>query len=148
MIPKTSPTNLPHGSRRTVLVALPHRPSPEPATVEQVLLSAARTIARVGLHRGNYVLDALGHQALDVPLYVRPMSVVGAIRYAATGSPQRNSSLADQAVNFLALSIDGGPVWSDLLSLELHVEDWSDGVTAVEAVAFLELAATAPERAA
>lgn len=117
-------------------------------TVEQVLLSAARTIARVGLHRGDYVLDAFGHQALDVPLYVRPMSVVGAIRHAATGSPQRTSSLADQAVNFLALSIDGGPVWTDLLSLERHVEDWSDGVTAVEAVVFLELAATAPERAA
>ncbi|MFD9569930.1 hypothetical protein ACFWBI_08810 [Streptomyces sp. NPDC059982] len=143
-----SPTSLPHGSRRTVLVILPHRPRPEPTTVEQVLLSAARTIARVGLHHGDYVLDVLGHQALDVPLYVRPMSVVGAIRYAATGSPQRTSSLADQAVNFLALSLDGGPVRTDLLSLELHVEDWSDGVTPAEAVAFLELAATAPERAA
>ncbi|MFI8278567.1 hypothetical protein ACIGBH_27575 [Streptomyces sp. NPDC085929] len=142
------PTDLPPGARRTVLVALPHRPSPEPTTVEQVLLSAARTIARVGLHHEDYVLDALDHRALEVPLYSRPMSVVGAIRYAATGSPQRTSSLSDQAVGFLALSIDGGPVWMDLLSLELHVEDWSDEVTAAEAVAFLELAATAPERAA
>ncbi|MFE3762316.1 hypothetical protein ACFXPI_11185 [Streptomyces sp. NPDC059104] len=145
---KPSPSSLPHGSRRTVLVALPHRPSPEATTVEQVLLSAARTIARVGLHRRDYVVDALRHQALEVPLYVRPMTVVDAIRFAATGSPQRTSSLADQAVGFLALSIDGGPAWTDLLSLELHVENWADGVTAAEAVAFLELAATAPERAA
>ncbi|MFJ8163858.1 hypothetical protein ACIRBY_23425 [Streptomyces sp. NPDC096136] len=148
MIRKPSPTDLPHGARRTVLVALPHRPSPEPTTVEQVLLSAARTIARVGLHHEDYVADALDHRALEVPLYSRPMSVVGAIRYAATGSPQRMSTLADQAVGFLALSIDGGPVWRDLLSLELHVEEWSDGVDMAGAVAFLELVATAPERAA
>lgn len=142
-----SPTDLLHGSRRTVLVALPVRPTAQ-RSVEDVLLAAARVIARVGLHRGNYVKDALGHEGLDVPMYVRPMSVVGAIRYAATGSPQRTSCLADMAVGFLALSIDDGPVWTDPFSLERHVDDWSDGVDKVSAVAFLELAATAPERAA
>lgn len=147
MIPKTSPTSLPHGSRRTVLVALPVRPT-APTTVEGTLLAAARVIARVGLHRGDYVLDALGRDGVDVPMYVRPMSVVGAIRFAATGSPQRTSCLADMAVGFLALSIDGGPVWRDPFSLERHVDEWSDGVTAVEAVAVLELSATAPERVA
>lgn len=81
-------------------------------------------------------------------MYVRPMSVVGAIRYAATGSPQRSSTLADMAIGFLALSLDGGPVWTDPFSLEMHVDEWSDGVDKVSAVAFLELAATAPERAA
>ncbi|MCX4540456.1 hypothetical protein [Streptomyces sp. NBC_01565] len=144
----TQPTDLLDGGRRTILVALPTRPTDAPTTVEQVLLSAARVIARVGLHRGDYVLDALGHQALDVPLYVRPMSVVGAIRFAATGSPQRTSTLAEMAVGFLALSLKDGPVWTDPFSLERHVDDWSDDVTAVEAVEFLELVATAPERAA
>ncbi|MFD3717213.1 hypothetical protein [Streptomyces sp. NPDC058674] len=144
---KPNPTDLPHGSRRTIRVALPVRPA-APTTVEGVLLAAARVIARVGLHHGDYVLDALGHNDLDVPLCVRPMSVVGAIRAAATGSPQRTSSLADQAVNFLALSLDDGPVWRDVLSLERHVDDWSDGVTAVEAVALLELVATSPAEVA
>ncbi|AZM91476.1 hypothetical protein [Streptomyces sp. W1SF4] len=144
---KPSPTSLPTGGRRTVLVALPPRPT-APDTVEEVLLAAARVIARLGIHHGDYVLDALGLDGLDVPLYMRPMSVVGAIRYAATGNPQRSSLLADQAVNFLALSIDGGPVRPDLLSLERHVEDWSDGVDQVGAVALLEWVATAPERAA
>lgn len=144
-----SPTDPSHGSRRTVLVALPHRPFPEPTTVEQVLLSSARVIARVGLHHDDYVLDALGHDGLDVPLYVRPMSVVGAIRYAATGSPQRTSQLADQTVSFLALSLEDGPVRTDLLSLERHVEDWQATLSQSEAVALLEQVATAPaERAA
>ncbi|MFG2978820.1 hypothetical protein ACGFYY_38265 [Streptomyces sp. NPDC048331] len=144
---KPSPTDLLDGARRTVLVALPVRPTP-PATVESTILAAARVIARVGLHHGDYVLDALGRDGLDVPMYVRPMSVVGAIRHAATGSPQKTNCVADMAIGFLALSIDGGPAWTDPFSLEAHVDDWSDGVTAAEAVAFLELAATAPERAA
>ncbi|MDQ3030509.1 MAG: hypothetical protein M3R09_10900 [Actinomycetota bacterium] len=148
MIYQSSPTNLPHGSRRTIRVALPVRPS-APTSVEGTLLAAARVIARVGLHHGDYVLDALDHDGLDVPMYVRPMSVVGAIRYAATGSPQRSSTLADQTVNFLAFSLDDGPVRADLLSLERHVDDWSDGVDKAEAVALLELVATSPaERAA
>ncbi|MFJ9644975.1 hypothetical protein [Streptomyces sp. NPDC101206] len=146
MYDKPSPTDLPTGARRTVLVALPHKPEPAPTTVEQVLLGAARTIARVGLHHGDYVRGALSHAELEVPLYVRPMSVVGAIRHAATGSPQRASQLADMAVSFLALSLADGPTWTDLLSLEAHVEDWSDGLSAVEVVAVLEQVATAPER--
>jgi hypothetical protein len=147
---QSSPTDLPTGFRRTVLVAFPARPTAPsaPTTVEGVLLSAARVIARVGLHHGDYVLDALGRDGVDVPMFVRPMSVVGAIRYAATGDPQRSSTLADQAVGFLALSIDGGPVWTDIFSLERHVEDWSDTTDKATAVAVLESVATAPERAA
>lgn len=144
---QSSPTDLPNGFRRTVLIALPVRPT-QPATVESTLLAAARVIARVGLHRGDYVKDALGRDDINVPLYQRPMSVVGAIRFAATGSPQRSSCIADMAIGFLALSIDGGPVWTDPFSLEQHVDDWSDEVSVADAVAFLELAATAPERAA
>ncbi|MFF4369682.1 hypothetical protein [Streptomyces sp. NPDC001594] len=144
---QSSPTDLPTGFRRTVLVALPIRPS-GPDTVEGVLLAAARVIARVGLHHGDYVLDALGRDGVDVPLFIRPMSVVGAIRYAATGSPQHTSTLADMAVNFLALSLDGGPVWRDWRSLEQHVDDWSDTVDKATAVGVLESVATAPERAA
>ncbi|MFF4576874.1 hypothetical protein ACFY15_00455 [Streptomyces sp. NPDC001373] len=147
MIHHPSPTDLPHGARRTVLVALPIRPT-VPDTVEGVLLAAARVIARVGLHHGDYVLDALGRDGLDVPMFIRPMSVVGAIRYAATGSPHGMSTLADMAVNFLALSLDRGPVWRDWRSLEQHVDDWSDTVDKAAAVAVLESVATTPERAA
>ena len=140
-----SPTRLLDGSLRTVLIALP---SPAP-TVESVLLAAASVIQARGLHHGDYVKDPFNwNTEAAFPTCLRPMSVVGAIRYAATGDPQRSSQLADMAVSFLALSIDGGPVWTDLLSLERHVEKWSDEVTAAEAVAVLERVATAPERAA
>lgn len=141
------PTDLPRGDRRTVRVVGITIPQARPGTVESVLLAAARVIARNGVHR-DYVEDPFNRRHPEVPMFVRPMSVVGAIRYAATGDPQKTSQLADTAVNFLALSIDGGPVWTDLLSLECHVEDWSDGLSAAEVVAALELTATAPERAA
>ncbi len=141
-----SPTRLLDGSLRTVLIALP---SPAPATVESVLLAAASVIQARGLHHGDYVADPFNwNTESGFPTCLRRMSTVGAIRYAATGDPQRSSQLADMAVNFLALSIDGGPVWTDWRSLERHVEDWSDELSAAEVVAFLELAATAPERAA
>ncbi|MCB5168055.1 hypothetical protein LG634_24910 [Streptomyces bambusae] len=146
---QTSPTDTPRGDRRTVRVILPARPAdPVPATVEDVLLGAARVIARLGLYHDDYVQGALSLGDLETPLFVRPMSVVGALRFVTTGSPQRTCQLADQAMCYLALSIDGGPYRQDLLSMEAHVEDWADSVDAPAAVAFLELAATAPERAA
>ncbi|MFE3578772.1 DUF6197 family protein [Streptomyces vinaceus] len=143
------PTDLPRADRRTVRVVGVTIPQARPGTVEAVLLAAASAIQTRGLHRGDYVKDPFNwNTESEFPTYLRPMSAVGAIRYAATGDPQKTSQLADMAVSFLALSIDGGPIWTDLLSLERHVEDWSDELSAVEVVAFLELAATAPERAA
>ncbi|MEV6569989.1 hypothetical protein [Streptomyces sp. NPDC051577] len=146
---KPTVTGLPGQSGIThhIKVPLPVRPT---LSVESVLLLAASAISVRGLHHGDYVADPFNWQTeQSFPTALRPMSVVGAIRYAATGDPQRSSQLADMAMNVLALSLDGGPVWTDLLSLERHVEDWSDGLTAVEAVAGLERVATSPvERAA
>ena len=143
------PTDLPPGDRRTVRVVGITIPQARPGTVESVLLAAACAIQARGLHHGDYVKDPFNwNTEPEFPTCLRPMSAVGAIRYAATGDPQKTSQLADMAVSFLALSLDGGPVWTDLLSLERHVEDWSDGLSAAEVVAALELTATAPERAA
>lgn len=143
------PTDPPRGDRRTVRVILPMLPLvPATATVEDVLRAAAGALQSRGLHHGDYVAGALDNFEDAFPKCLRPMSVVGAIRYAATGNPQRTSQLADQAVGFLALSLDGGPDRLDLLSLESHVEAWSDDATTDAVVAFLELAATAPECAA
>ncbi|WP_369778878.1 hypothetical protein [Streptomyces sp. R33] len=143
------PTDLPRGDRHTVRVVGITIPQARPGTVEAVLLAAASVIQVRGLHHGDYVADPFNwNTETGFPACLRPMSAVGAIRYAATGSPQATSQLADTAVHFLALSLDGGPVWTDPFSLERHVEDWSDGLSAAEVVAALELTATAPERAA
>lgn len=142
----TSPTNIPTGDRRTALVILaPARPS----TVPAVLLAAARIIQANGLWQGDYVPDAFDRE-MCVPHFIRPMSIVGAIRCAATGDPHRSSQLADTAIGFVALSIDGGPYWGDVFSLEAHVNEWNDvpGRSGDEAVALLERLATAPEVAA
>ncbi|MET9955653.1 hypothetical protein ABZ135_29465 [Streptomyces sp. NPDC006339] len=142
----TVPTNIPSGDRRTVRVDFtPARPT----TVSAVLLGAARIVQTNGLWQGDYVPDACDRE-MCVPHFLRPMSVVAAIRCAATGDPHRSSQLADTAVGFVALSLDGGPVWGDVFSLETHVDAWGDmpGRSADEAVALLEMLATAPERAA
>jgi hypothetical protein len=142
----TSPTNIPAGDRRPVRVALtPARPT----TVPAVLLGAARILQANGLWRGDYLPDPFD-RTTTTPHHTRPMNIVAAIRCAATGDPHRTSQLADMAVGFVALSIDGGPYDPDLLSLETHVDKWSDepGRSTDEAVALLEHLATAPERAA
>ncbi|MFD8577213.1 hypothetical protein ACFV1H_18010 [Streptomyces virginiae] len=148
MNPKPSPTDLPHGSRRTVLVALPVRPT-APTTVEGTLLAAARLLLERGLWQGDYVPDVRDRE-MCIPHCLRPMSIVAAVRCVVSGNPHRSTQLADRAIGFLALSIGEGPVWGDVFSLEAHVDAWNDasGRTVDEAVALLELAATAPERAA
>ncbi|MFJ5804811.1 hypothetical protein [Streptomyces sp. NPDC093093] len=135
------------GITHHIKVPLPVRPT---LSVESVLLLAASAISVRGLHHGDYVEDPFNWRTESTfSPKLRAMSVVGAIRYAATGDPQKSSQLADTAVNFLALSVGGTPVWTDWRSLERHVEDWSDGLTTVEAVAGLERVATSPvERAA
>ncbi|MFG2617751.1 hypothetical protein ACGFXC_08980 [Streptomyces sp. NPDC048507] len=145
---KPSPTDLPHGSRRTVLVALPTRPT-APTSVEGVLLTAARLLQERGLWQGDFVPDALDRE-MCIPHCLRPMSIVAAIRCVISGNPHRTTQLADMAIGVLALSIDEGPLWGDMFSLELHVDAWNDvpGRTTDDAVALLESVATAPERAA
>jgi hypothetical protein len=118
--------------------------------VPAVLLGAARIIQANGLWTGgDYVPDAFDRE-ICIPHFLRPMSIVAAIKCAATGDPHRTSQLADMTIGFLALSIDGGPYWGDFRSLEAHVEEWNDvpGRSGDDAVALLEQAATAPERAA
>ncbi|MFE2323626.1 hypothetical protein ACFXD5_06830 [Streptomyces sp. NPDC059385] len=146
---KPSPTDLLHGSRRTVLVALPVRPA-APTTVEGTLLAAARLLQKRGLWQGDYVPDALDRE-MCIPHTLRPMSVLAAIKCVVSGNPHRDSLLADNAIGVLAVAIDDGPYYGDIFSLEAHVEKWNDepGRTVDEAVALLERVATSPaERAA
>ncbi|MFF5972268.1 hypothetical protein ACFY7C_12185 [Streptomyces sp. NPDC012769] len=142
----TDPTNVPTGDRRPLLVLLP---PPQPTTVPNVLLAAARLLQMNGFWQHDYLPDPFD-RTLKTPHASRPMSMVAAIRCAATGDPHRTSQLADTAIGFVALSIDGGPYDPNLLSLERHVDAWGDepGRTVDEAVALLEQLATAPERAA
>lgn len=142
----TLPTNFPSGDRRTIRVGFaPARPT----TVPAVLLGAARILQVNGLWQGDYVPDVCD-RVLSIPHFLRPMNIVAALRCAATGDPHRSSQVADMAIGFVALSIDGGPYWRDFRSLEAHVDAWNDaaGRSADEAVALLEMLATAPERAA
>lgn len=144
-----SPTSLPHGSRRTVLVTLPPRPA-SPTTVEGVFLAAARLLQVRGLWQDGSVPDVHDREMICIPHYMRPMSVVAAIRCVVSGNPHRSSQLADTAIGVLALWIANGPAYGDIFSLEAHVEKWNDqpGRTTDDAVALLEWVATAPERAA
>jgi hypothetical protein len=144
VIPQTNPTNLTHGSRRTVLVALPVRPA-APTTVEGTLLAAARLLQERGLWQGDYVPDAFDRE-MCIPHCLRPMNIVAAIRCVISGNPHRSTQLADMAVGVLALAIGDGPSYGDLFSLEAHVDGWNDepGRTTDEAVALLERVATSP----
>jgi hypothetical protein len=143
-----SPTDLPHGARRTVLVTLPPRPT-APTTVEGVFLAAARLLQARGLWQDGPVPDVHDREVC-IPHCLRPMSIIAAIRCAVSGNPHRSSQLADTAIGVLALWIANGPAYGDIFSLEAHVEKWNDqpGRTTDDAVALLESAATSPERAA
>jgi hypothetical protein len=140
----TTPTNLPAGDRRTVLVTgITRRPA---TTVPLVFRAAARILARNGLHQGDYCPDPFDRE-MDVPAALRPMSIVAALRCAVTGDPRVPSLLADDALSVLALRLDDGPEYGDLFSLEAHVDGWGDveGRTTESAVAVLEAAADACE---
>ncbi len=125
---------------------------PRPSTVSAVLLAAARILQANGLWQGDHVVDPCDREIspVEVPHTMRPMSIVAALKCASTGDPHASSQLGDTAVGFVALSIDGGPYWEDGFSLEAHVDEWNDAParTTDDAVALLEMLATAPERAA
>lgn len=142
----TDPTNTPSGVRHPLPVRFM---MPRPLTVPAVLLAAARIVQANGLWQGDYVPDPLDRE-MTIPHSARPMSLVAAIKCAVSGDPHRESQLADTTIGFLALSLEGGPEWGDIFSLEAHVEAWGDepGRTGDDVVRMLELAATAPERAA
>ncbi|WP_405611183.1 hypothetical protein [Streptomyces sp. NBC_01508] len=148
--PANAPTNFPSGDRRTARVALPAR---RPSTTAELLRAGGRVLAFVGLYQGDFVPDPFDREmsATEVPHYMRPMSIVAALKCAATGDPHRTTLLADAAIGYLALRlmVDGelGPEDGDIDSLELHVDAWGDleGRTAESACCALYAAADVAE---
>ncbi|MDT0409897.1 MULTISPECIES: DUF6197 family protein [Streptomyces] len=147
------PTDLPAGHRRTVLVtgiSIPTQPSEKrpPMALSTLFRTAARILARVGLHQGDYLPDVFDRR-LTTPHSERPMCLVAALRCAATGDPHRISILAGDAIRVLAdrLVVNGeeGPYGSDELACEFHLAQWGDeeGRTTEAAVGVLERAADA-----
>lgn len=141
------PTDLPAGHRRTVHVDIT---IPRPTSVASVFRAAARILAANGLYQGDFVPDAFDRE-MCIPHFLRPMSIVAALKTAVAGDHRTDSLLADEAIAVLALRLDdGGPQWGGIFSLEAHVDAWGDaeGRTTESAVAVLYAAADASEQVA
>ncbi|MEU5716600.1 hypothetical protein AB0G71_12555 [Streptomyces sp. NPDC020403] len=141
------PTDVPAGHRRTHHVDIT---VPRPTTVAGTFRAAARVLAANGLHQGDFVPDAFDRE-MCIPHFLRPMSIVAALKCAVSGDHRRDSLLADEAIATLALRLDdGGPRWGDIFALEAHVDAWGDaeGRTTESAVAVLYAAADACEQVA
>lgn len=128
-------------------VVLPKPPLPRRSPLSAVFRKAARLIAANGHFQGDYCPDVFDRR-LMTPHAERPLSVVAAIRCAATGSPHRYDSLSEGAIEALAyrLEVEGEPPWSDAPRwLVNHVDCWGDtpGRTTESVVAVLESAADA-----
>lgn len=142
----TDPANFPAGHRRPVLVSLP---TPRPTSLAGTFRAAARVLAANGLYQGDYLPDPFDRE-MCIPHFLRPMSVVAALKCAVSGDPHTESLLADEAIGVLALHLDDGPEWGDIHSLERHVDAWGDaeGRTTESAVSVLYAAADASEQVA
>ncbi|MET9098337.1 DUF6197 family protein [Streptomyces antibioticus] len=130
---------------RSRVIPLHRSPQARPTTVPQTYRAAARILAVNGLHKGDFVADAFD-RTTDVPHFLRPMSIVAALKCATTGDPHRTSLLADEAIARLALrlEVDGeGPLFGGIFDLEAHVDAWGDeeSRSTESAVAMLERAA-------
>ncbi|WIC88841.1 hypothetical protein SEA_ONIONKNIGHT_35 [Streptomyces phage OnionKnight] len=141
-------------SLQTSSRVLPLHQSPQaaPTTVPAVFRVAARLLAERGLYKGDFVPDSFDRE-MCIPHFLRPMSIVAALRTATTGDPHRTSLLSDQAIAVLALrlEVDGeGPLFGGIFDLEAHVDAWGDveSRTTESAVAMLEHAADWNEAAA
>ncbi|WP_460071139.1 DUF6197 family protein [Streptomyces sp. YKOK-I1] len=129
--------------------------TPRPTTIPAVFRAAARLLAVVGHHQGDYCPDPFDRR-LTTPHATRPLSIVAAIRCVTSphgDNPHRITELSEAAVKVLAgrLEVDGEPAWNDEPHhLEGHVAHWGDveGRTTESAVAVLEAAADASEVAA
>ena len=128
---------------------------PLPTTMPALFRRAAQIITVNGHWQGDYMPDPFDREIspVDVPHAMRPLSIVAALKCAATGDPGRASLLADNAIAVLAmrLEVDGElPQYGDVFSLEAHVDAWGDveGRTAGQVVAVLEAAAGAEAVAA
>ncbi|MFG3046328.1 hypothetical protein ACGFZR_15530 [Streptomyces sp. NPDC048241] len=130
-----------------------HRsPLAQPSTVPAVFRAAARILAANGLYQGDFVPD-MADREICVPHFLRPMSIVAALKCATTNDPHLPSLLSDEAIGVLALrlEVDGeGPMFGGIFDLEAHVDGWGDaeGRTTEDAVALLEAAAGVNEVAA
>ncbi|MBE4735777.1 DUF6197 family protein [Streptomyces caniscabiei] len=122
--------------------SLPKPPLPRRSPLSAVFRKAARIIAANGHYQGDYLPDPFDRE-MCIPHFLRPMSIVAAVKCAVSGDPHTPSLLADSAIARLALRLDGGPEFGDIFSLESHVDEWGDvlGRTAEEAVTLLESAA-------
>jgi hypothetical protein len=131
------------------VLPLQESPLAAPTSVPGVFRAAARLLAANGLYKGDFVPDAFDRE-MCVPHFLRPMSIVAALKCATTGDPHRTSLLSDQAIGTLALrlEVDGeGPLYGGIFDLEAHVDTWGDMElrTTESAVAVLEGAADANE---
>lgn len=145
-MPDVSPTSLPAYGRRTVAVTLPRRPQ----SVADAFRAAARLLAAVGHHQGDYCLDPFD-RVLTTPHKLRPMSIVAAIRTATSGD-NVDTDLSEQAISVLAdrLTVDDDDPLippGDRIARAAHVDRWGDmpGRTTECVVAVLYAAADATE---
>lgn len=123
-----------------------------PTTVTATFRAAARLLAANGHYQGDYCPDVFDRE-MCIPHFLRPLSIVAALRCAVMGDPHTYSLLADEALSVLALRLEvngEGPFWGDIFSLEFHVAAWGDveGRTTESAVAVLYAAADAAEAVA
>ncbi|MET8475379.1 hypothetical protein ABZY90_19815 [Streptomyces sp. NPDC006422] len=144
----SEPTNLPAAQRRPVLVT-GFRVPVRATSLSGVYRTAARLIARQGLHQGDLLPDPF-NRTLTTPHAERALSLTAALHCATSGDPHRHTPLSDLAVRRLARRLvvdEQGPYADDDRSLATHVENWGDveGRTTASAVAVLEAAADACE---
>ncbi len=136
----------------TRVLSLSMAPVARPTTVPAVFRTAARILAANGLFQGDFVPDAMDRE-MRIPHFLRPMSIVAALKCAVSGDPHLTSLLADEAISVLALRlrVDGEPpFYGGIFDLEAHIDSWGDleGRSTESAVAVLEAAADASEVAA
>ncbi|MDJ0342184.1 hypothetical protein QMK19_03160 [Streptomyces sp. H10-C2] len=126
---------------------LPVRPL-RPMTVPAVFRAAARLLVANGHYQGDYCPDVFDRE-MCIPHFLRPLSIVAALKCVVVGNPHTPSPLADEAIGLLALRLEVGgevgPYWGDIVSLEEHIAAWGDveGRTVETVVAVLEAAADA-----
>lgn len=142
-------TSLQSSSR---VLPLHQSPQARPTTVPGVYRAAARLLAANGLYKGDFVPD-FADREMCIPHFLRPMSIVAALKCVTSDDPHRTTILADQAIAVLALrlEVDGeGPLLGGIFDLEAHVDAWGDveSRTTESAVAMLEQAADLNEVAA
>jgi len=132
------------------VLPLHQSPQARPTTLPGVYRAAARLLAANGLYQGGDFVPDTFDREMCVPHFLRPMSIVAALKCATTDDPHRTSLLADEAIAVLALrlEVDGeGPLFGGIFDLEAHVDAWGDveSRTTESAVAVLEAAADACE---